>query len=150
MKIAFLGLGNMGMPMARHLLKAEHDVTVWNRTAAKAERLKSEGALMASSAGEAVIGAEVAITMLADDHAVVREGYKRLLERTRDIEAGHERHPDIEEGHVGTQLVGQCECLLAVLRFRNRAELRPRFEETRLQLRAEQRFVLGDEGRRHR
>lgn len=70
MKIAFLGLGNMGMPMVRHLLKAEHDVTVWNRTAAKAERLKSEGARVASSAGEAAKDAELAITMLADDHAV--------------------------------------------------------------------------------
>ena len=35
MKIAFIGLGNMGTPMARHLLRAGHEVTVWNRTAAR-------------------------------------------------------------------------------------------------------------------
>ena len=71
MKIAFLGLGNMGMPMARHLIKAKHDVTVWNRTSAKAQQLVSEGARIVSSAGEAGRNAELAITMLADDHAVI-------------------------------------------------------------------------------
>jgi 3-hydroxyisobutyrate dehydrogenase-like beta-hydroxyacid dehydrogenase len=70
MKIAFVGLGNMGTPMARHLLRAGHDVTVWNRTAEKAEPLKSDGAKVAYSLAEAAKGAEIAITMLADDHAV--------------------------------------------------------------------------------
>ena len=70
MKIAFIGLGNMGTPMARHLLRAGHDVTVWNRTAAKAEQLKADGAKVAYSIAEAAKGAEIAITMLADDHAV--------------------------------------------------------------------------------
>ena len=37
MKIAFLGLGNMGIHMARHLVKAGHEVTVWNRTAVEGE-----------------------------------------------------------------------------------------------------------------
>jgi len=40
MKIAFIGLGNMGTPMARNLLRAGHELTVWNRTLAKAEALK--------------------------------------------------------------------------------------------------------------
>ena len=41
MKVAFLGLGVMGYPMAGHLARASHDVTVYNRTPAKAEDRKS-------------------------------------------------------------------------------------------------------------
>jgi 3-hydroxyisobutyrate dehydrogenase-like beta-hydroxyacid dehydrogenase len=70
MKIAFLGLGNMGAAIARHLIRAGHDVTVWNRTLSKAEPLRSEGAKVGQSPAEAVTDAEVAITMLADDAAV--------------------------------------------------------------------------------
>src|ERR1039458_3566502 len=63
-------MGNMGTPMARHLLRAEHDVTLWNRTLSKAEALRSEGANLAKSAGEAARNVQVVITMLADDTAV--------------------------------------------------------------------------------
>ncbi len=70
MKIAFLGLGNMGTPMARHLIRAGHELTVWNRTASKTEELRSEGANVSKTAGEAAKHAEILITMLADDHAV--------------------------------------------------------------------------------
>jgi len=70
MKIAFLGLGNMGIHMARHLVKAGHDVTVWNRTASKAKELAQHGAKAASSPAEAARNAEIAITMLADDRAL--------------------------------------------------------------------------------
>ncbi|MGA2688407.1 MAG: NAD(P)-dependent oxidoreductase, partial [Candidatus Korobacteraceae bacterium] len=70
MKIAFIGLGNMGTAMARHLVRAGYELTVWNRTLAKTEPLKSEGAKVAQSAGEAAKAAEVVITMLADDSAV--------------------------------------------------------------------------------
>ena len=70
MKIAFIGLGNMGTPMAKNLLHAKHDVTVWNRTLSKADELKSDGAKAAKSPGEAAKDAEIAISMLADDHAV--------------------------------------------------------------------------------
>ncbi len=70
MKIAFLGLGNMGIHMARHLAKAGHDVTVWNRTVSKAKELEADGARAASSPAEAARGAEIAVTMLADDSAV--------------------------------------------------------------------------------
>lgn len=70
MNIAFIGLGNMGTPMARHLVRAGHSVTAWNRTAAKAEALRADGVKVASSLAEAATGAEIAITMLADDHAV--------------------------------------------------------------------------------
>jgi 3-hydroxyisobutyrate dehydrogenase-like beta-hydroxyacid dehydrogenase len=69
-KIAFIGLGNMGSHMAGHLLRAGHDVTVWNRTPSKADELSSKGAKVAKSAGEAAKEAEAVITMLADDAAV--------------------------------------------------------------------------------
>jgi 3-hydroxyisobutyrate dehydrogenase-like beta-hydroxyacid dehydrogenase len=70
MKIAFLGLGNMGIAMARNLLRASHDVTVWNRTRSKAEELRDHNAIIADSIGHATRGADFVITMLADDHAV--------------------------------------------------------------------------------
>src|ERR1700724_1936312 len=70
MNIAFIGLGNMGSAMATNLLKAGHTLSVYNRSRARADALKSLGARVASTPGEAATGAEVAITMLADDHAV--------------------------------------------------------------------------------
>jgi 3-hydroxyisobutyrate dehydrogenase-like beta-hydroxyacid dehydrogenase len=70
MNIAFIGLGNMGSPMAANLIKARHTLTVYNRTRSRAEALQSEGARVANTPGEAASGAEVAITMLADDHAL--------------------------------------------------------------------------------
>jgi len=69
MQIAFLGLGKMGSAIARHLLKAGHGVTVWNRTAARAEQLKSGGARVAKTQSDAVEHAEVVFTMLMDDAA---------------------------------------------------------------------------------
>ena len=70
MKIAFIGLGNMGSPMAGHLIKAGHEVTVWNRSREKAEPLKADGAKVATSLGEAAKDAEIVVSMLADDTAV--------------------------------------------------------------------------------
>src|SRR5581483_10008568 len=70
MKIAFLGLGSMGSPIAQNLLKAGHNLTIFNRTRQRAETLAQYGAKVAESASEAVTGAEIAITMLADDSAV--------------------------------------------------------------------------------
>ena len=69
MKIGFIGLGNMGLPMARNLLRAGHELTVYNRTRQKAEALASAGARIANSLAEAA-AAEVVMTMLADDLAV--------------------------------------------------------------------------------
>src|SRR5437868_6760087 len=70
MKVAFICTGNMGAPMARNLLRAGHEVTVYNRTREKAEPLAGDGARVAASVKEAAQDAEVAITMLADDQAV--------------------------------------------------------------------------------
>ena len=70
MKVAFIGLGNMGSNMARNVLRAGHPVTVWNRTLAKAEEHRAQGAKVAASPAEAAKEAEAVITMLADDAAV--------------------------------------------------------------------------------
>ena len=70
MRIAFLGLGHMGLPMARNLIGPAHAVTVYNRTSGRAKALIALGAKQATSIAEAVRNAEVAITMLSDDVAV--------------------------------------------------------------------------------
>ena len=69
-RIGWIGLGKMGEPMARHLRSAGHDLCVWNRTAAKAERLTAAGATPAASAAGAAAGASVVFAMLADDAAL--------------------------------------------------------------------------------
>ena len=69
MKTGFIGLGNMGLPMARNLLRAGHDVTVYNRTRERAENLRAERATIADKATDAC-DSDVLITMLADDPAV--------------------------------------------------------------------------------
>jgi 3-hydroxyisobutyrate dehydrogenase-like beta-hydroxyacid dehydrogenase len=70
MKIAFIGLGNMGLAMAQNLIKAGHSLRVYNRTRSRAGELESLGAHVAATPGEAAEGVEIAITMLADDHAL--------------------------------------------------------------------------------
>jgi len=69
MKVGFIGLGNMGSGMARNLLKAGHDLTVYNRSAEKAQPLLKEGARAAANPAEAC-GADGVFTMVADDDAV--------------------------------------------------------------------------------
>jgi 3-hydroxyisobutyrate dehydrogenase-like beta-hydroxyacid dehydrogenase len=71
MRIAVLGLGNMGSGIAGRLLDAGHELHVWNRTAARAEPLAARGAVLEASPGAAVREVEVAITSLADDEAVL-------------------------------------------------------------------------------
>ena len=69
-RVAVLGTGVMGGPMARNLLRAGHEVTVWNRTVEKAKALEDEGAHVASTPADAVRDAEIVLTMLADALAV--------------------------------------------------------------------------------
>src|SRR3989449_3792170 len=70
MKVGFIGLGGMGLPMARHVLQAGHTVTVYNRTRARADQLKHLNAGVADSPAAAAQGAEVLITMVGDDAAL--------------------------------------------------------------------------------
>jgi 3-hydroxyisobutyrate dehydrogenase-like beta-hydroxyacid dehydrogenase len=67
--IAFLGLGQMGAPMARLLLNHGHSVTLWNRNPARARAIATADARIAASPHEAVAGAEIVFTMLTDDAA---------------------------------------------------------------------------------
>jgi 3-hydroxyisobutyrate dehydrogenase-like beta-hydroxyacid dehydrogenase len=70
MKVGFIGLGNMGSAIARNLIKAGHDLTVYNRTRSRAAPFASLGARIAETPSEAAVDAEALITMLADDAAV--------------------------------------------------------------------------------
>lgn len=67
MKIAFLGLGNMGSAMASRLIDAGHSLTVWNRTAHKAQPLVAKGAILAATPAEAVAAADVVFTSFMED-----------------------------------------------------------------------------------
>lgn len=71
MQIAFLGTGLMGAPMARRLLQSGHQVTVWNRTLAKAEALAPDGARVARSPAAAVGSADLVISIF--ENALVVE-----------------------------------------------------------------------------
>ena len=62
--ITFIGLGNMGGPMAANLVKAGHDLTVFDLSSEAVKALTSEGAKSAATIQEAVEGAEVVISML--------------------------------------------------------------------------------------
>ncbi|MDW3224108.1 MAG: NAD(P)-dependent oxidoreductase [Paracoccaceae bacterium] len=68
-KVTLIGTGLMGVPMSRNLLKAGHQLTVWNRTRARAEPLAQDGARIAENEIDAVTGAEIVITMLSDGFA---------------------------------------------------------------------------------
>ncbi|MFE9691308.1 NAD(P)-dependent oxidoreductase [Micromonospora sp. NPDC005806] len=70
LRVAFLGLGRMGTPMARHVLRAGHDLTVWNRTRGKADALAAEGAAVADTPAAAAADRDVVVLMLADPEAV--------------------------------------------------------------------------------
>jgi len=70
MKIGFVGLGSMGSCMARRLIDAGHALTVYNRTPSRAEPFRAWGARVADSVSEAATGADVLISMVADDSAL--------------------------------------------------------------------------------
>src|SRR5579875_943972 len=82
-RIGFIGLGNMGRPMAGNLLKAGFDLRVYNRNPAKAEALVAQGAKQVSHPAEAVEPGGIAITMVANDAALeqVELGENGLLGR---------------------------------------------------------------------
>ena len=65
-EIGFIGLGIMGRPMARHLLKAGYKVTVYNRTASKAQELAADGAEVAATPLECAAGKDIVITIVTD------------------------------------------------------------------------------------
>ena len=91
--IGFIGLGIMGKPMARNLLKAGYPLVVYNRSRAAVDELSKEGAQAAASSKEVAARSEVIITMLPDspDVELVYVGRKRHF---RGRQGGHafDRH----------------------------------------------------------
>jgi 3-hydroxyisobutyrate dehydrogenase len=79
-RVAVLGTGLMGAPMARNIAAAGHEVRAWNRSADKSRPLAEDGIAVAEEAAEAIEGAEVVVTMLADGQAV-RAVMEPLAER---------------------------------------------------------------------
>ncbi|MXU66031.1 NAD-binding protein [Rhodobacteraceae bacterium KN286] len=71
-RVGFLGLGKMGSGMAARLVAAGHEVTVWNRDAAKCAVLAEAGAQVADTPAGAARGAEFVLSMVADDAASTR------------------------------------------------------------------------------
>ncbi len=69
-RIAFMGLGNMGLGMACKLAESGYELAVWNRTRSKGEEAESLGARLADSPAEAARDAEVLMLSLADQHVV--------------------------------------------------------------------------------
>ncbi|MGH9614924.1 MAG: NAD(P)-dependent oxidoreductase [Bryobacteraceae bacterium] len=68
--VGFIGLGLMGRPMAANLLKAGHEVTVWNRTASRGDELVAQGAKRGASPREVAAASEITITIVSDPPAV--------------------------------------------------------------------------------
>ena len=69
-KIGFIGIGLMGLPMAKNLLKAGYELKAFNRTESKAEPLREFGGKISKSIEEVVSDNDVVITMLTDDSSV--------------------------------------------------------------------------------
>ena len=80
-KIAFLGLGNLGTPIAESLIKAGYELTVWNRTVSKAEPLVKLGAKAVDNAIDAVETGGIVISVLADDSVVEEVFNMELVEK---------------------------------------------------------------------
>jgi len=80
-RVGFIGLGLMGLPMARNVLKAGYQLTVYNRTAAKAQPLVAEGARQAATPADVAQGSDVVVTIVTDspDVQAVVEGEQGLL-----------------------------------------------------------------------
>jgi 3-hydroxyisobutyrate dehydrogenase len=59
-EISVLGLGNMGLPIARNLLNVKFDLTIWNRTASRGADLPADGARIAATPAEAIRDSDIA------------------------------------------------------------------------------------------
>lgn len=114
-KCCFLGLGVMGGPMAGHLVRAGHEVTVWNRTLSKAEawldEQDSEKASLAKDAAGAAADADIVLSCLGDDpdvahvyaslNDVVREGMIFVDHTTASADLARRLYADLRGKGVG-------------------------------------------------
>jgi 3-hydroxyisobutyrate dehydrogenase-like beta-hydroxyacid dehydrogenase len=80
-RIAFMGLGTLGTPIAVNLIEDGHDLIVWNRTSGKAQSLLDQGAKEAESPQDAVSPGGVLVTVLANDAAVEETVTKEVLKK---------------------------------------------------------------------
>ena len=95
--IALLGTGTMGAPMARKMHEAGLEVRAWNRSPERAQPLAAEGIEVAGTAAEAVHGAELVVTMLADGEATTERAEKTRSELFEKLKAEMMLHERIEE-----------------------------------------------------
>ena len=86
-RVGFIGVGAMGGRMARRLLDAGHELTVWNRTRSKVRPLLDAGAATAPTPAEAARNAEVVITMVADHSALeaISEGPEGIAAHAKTV-----------------------------------------------------------------
>lgn len=70
MNIGFIGLGNLGTPIALNLLESGHSITVYNRTASKTNALKEKGAIVADNIAELAQNCHIVFTIVSDDAAL--------------------------------------------------------------------------------
>ncbi len=104
-RVAFIGVGEMGGRMARRLLDAGHELSVWNRTPAKTAPLVEAGATAAETPAEAARSAEIVITMVADSAALqaVSEGPEGIAAQAATV---------LEMSTVGPAAVTQLQAVL--------------------------------------
>ena len=162
MKIAFIGLGNMGAPMARQLLKSGHAVTVWNRSLAKAEPLRAVGAKVAESVAQAARDADIVLSMLADDHAVqstlldsgvldaLPKGATHISSSTISVELSqklHTEHQQRGQHYIAAPVFGRPDAAEAGKLFVVAAGAKSAIERTRpiLDALGQRVFVVGDQ-----
>lgn len=108
--IAFLGIGLMGDPMVRRLLAAGHAVTVWNRTAAKAQPLAAAGATVAPDLASAVRGAGIVISMLEAGPivgTVMRDALPALAPHALWVDMSSTRQDEAQAFHALLTAQGQ-------------------------------------------
>ena len=83
--IAFIGIGLMGFPMAKNLLKSGYNLKAYNRSQDKADRLKEFGAEISVSIKDVVTNSDIIITMLTDDNAVEKVmGSDEFISNTKE------------------------------------------------------------------
>jgi 3-hydroxyisobutyrate dehydrogenase len=112
-KIAFLGTGTMGLPMARNLKQAGFEIAAWNRSPDRAAPLADDGTEVVDEPRQAATGAELVITMLSDAEAVIKTAERALdgaepgalwLQMSTIGIAGTERCAELAE-RAGVELV---------------------------------------------
>ena len=133
MKIGFVGLGNMGEGIAANLVRASHQVTVWNRSPDKAAKLIGLGATLAATPRALAADSDVVFSMLSDDaalHAVLEgeaglyaglaRGALHVSLSTISVAAADAvslRHADLGQGYVSAPVFGRPEAAAAAKLF---------------------------------